>query len=92
MEKRDLCLKGFWDKPLPDLLRLLQSTPSGLTSDEAKQRLRFYGPNSLVPESRFAAIISFFRFFANPLVIILLLASGISMGLGNPAGGRMSLI
>ena len=45
---------GFWDKPLPDLLELLQATPAGLTSDEAKRRLRLYGPNSMVRESRFA--------------------------------------
>ena len=87
MEKRDLPLKRFWDQPLPDLLRLLQTTPAGLTSDEAKRRLRLHGPNSLAPESRFATIISFLRFFANPLVIILLIASGISMALGDPAGG-----
>jgi hypothetical protein len=29
---------GFWDKPLQDLLQLLQATPAGLTAGEAKQR------------------------------------------------------
>ena len=87
MEKRDPALKGFWDKRLPDLLRLLETTPTGLTSDEAKRRLRLYGSNSFAPESRFATIISFLRFFANPLVLILLIASGISVALGDRAGG-----
>ena len=68
-------LKGFWDRPLPELLEALETTPAGLTSDEARRRLRVYGPNALAKESRFAALIGFLRFFANPLVIILLVAS-----------------
>ena len=37
-----------------DLLELLPATPAGLTSDEATRRVRLYGPNSFVRESRFA--------------------------------------
>ncbi len=80
-------MAGFWDKPLQDLLRLLQATPAGLTTDEAKRRLRLYGPNSLEQESRFAGLFTFLRLFANPLVVILLVASGISLGLGDEVGG-----
>jgi Mg2+-importing ATPase len=82
-------LETFWDIPLRDLLGLLQATPAGLTSDEAKQRLRQHGPNSLVGESRFAALLSFLSFFANPLVLILLAASAISIVLGDPVGGSI---
>jgi len=89
MEKQETPLAGFWDRPRPDLLQLLEATPAGLTSDEAKRRLRLYGPNSLVRESRFAALIGFLRFFANPLVIILLVASTISLVLGDPVGGSI---
>jgi Mg2+-importing ATPase len=83
----DKPLDRFWDMPLRDLLSLLQATPAGLTSAEAKERLRLYGPNALVEESRFAALIGFLRFFANPLVMVLLAASAISMALGDPIGG-----
>ena len=89
MNKPDKPLDRFWDIPLGDLLRLLEATPAGLTSDEAKQRLRLHGPNSLVGESRFAALFSFLRFFANPLVLILLAASVISIALGDPVGGSI---
>ena len=54
---------------------------------EAKQRLRLYGPNSMAQESRFAGLLAFLRFFANPLVIILLVASGISLGWGTMSAG-----
>src|SRR5438876_1303774 len=80
-------LEGFWDRPLRELFQLLQATPAGLTTDEASQRLRLYGANSLVQESRFAALFSFFRFFANPLVIILVVASSVSLALGERVGG-----
>jgi magnesium-transporting ATPase (P-type) len=85
--KRGTPLEGFWDTPRQGLLQLLQATPAGLTTDEAKRRLRLYGPNSMVRESRFAALFSFFRLLVNPLVIILLVASAISLVLGDPVGG-----
>jgi P-type Mg2+ transporter len=79
--------KGFWDNPQPELFNLVGATPAGLTSDEAQRRLSFYGPNSMLRESRFAALLSLLRFLINPLVIILLVASGISLALGDPVGG-----
>jgi Mg2+-importing ATPase len=89
MNKPDKTLDRFWDMPQRDLLVLLQSTPAGLTSAEANQRLRLHGPNSLVAESRFAPLIGFLRFFANPLVLILLAASAISIVLGDQVGGTI---
>ena len=82
--------EGFWERSQRDLLQQLQATPAGLTTGEAKRRLRQYGPNSLVQKSRFATLFSVFRLFSNPLVIILLVASGISIGLGDPIAGRSS--
>jgi len=89
LSKPDKPLDYFWDMPLRDLLSLLQANPAGLTSAEANQRLRLHGPNSLTAESRFAPLIAFLRFFANPLVLILLAASGISIALGDPVGGSI---
>jgi Mg2+-importing ATPase len=89
MTKPDKTLDRFWDMPLGDLLRLIEATPAGLTSAEAKQRLRLHGPNSLAAESRFAPLFRFLGFFANPLVLILLAASAISIVLGDPVGGSI---
>jgi Mg2+-importing ATPase len=49
--------------------------------------VRLYGSNSLVRESRFAGLMGFLRFLGNPLVIILLVASAITLALGDPVGG-----
>ena len=78
---------GFLGQASSELLELLQATPAGLTADEAQQRLGLHGPNSMVRESRFAVLISLLRFLTNPLVIILLVASAISLVLGDPVGG-----
>ncbi len=78
---------GFWDRPVGDLLEQLHATPAGLTSQEAARRRRLHGPNSLAEESRLASLVGFLRFFANPLVIVLLVASAISLVLGDPVGG-----
>ena len=87
MSKPDKTLDRFWDMPLGDLLGRLEATPAGLTSAEAKAAVASPWPEQPGEESRFAALISFLRFFANPLVIILLVASGISIVLGDPVGG-----
>ncbi len=82
-------LVRFWDVPQADLLSLIQATPAGVDSSEAKRRLQQYGPNSMAEESRFATLINFLNFFANPLVLVLLAASAISIVLGDPIGGSI---
>jgi Mg2+-importing ATPase len=86
---REARCERFWEGPLPGLLEALGTTPAGLTSDEAQRRFRLHGPNALAQEPRFAALIGFLRFFANPLVIILLVASVISITLSDPVGGSI---
>lgn len=92
METQPRVFDGFWDRPLLELLQILQTAPSGLTSEEADQRFRFYGPNSLDQDRRFAALFSFFGFFASPLVIILVIASIVSLVLGEHIGGLIIIV
>jgi P-type Mg2+ transporter len=54
----------------------------GLTSAEAAQRLAENGPNEPAPVRRLSAVTQLFRLFANPLVVILLVASAIAASLG----------
>lgn len=89
MGKTKSPLDSFWERPLGDLLQQLPATAAGPTTDEAKGRLRQYGPNSQGEESRFTTLFSVLRLFVNPLVIILLVASGISLGFGDAVGGSI---
>jgi len=41
--------KVFWCVPAPELLRQLNTTPQGLTNQDAKQRLTQFGENRLKP-------------------------------------------
>ncbi len=72
----------FWAEPVTELLAELGATPDGLSSSEAAQRLRTYGRNELARARRFATLLALLRLFTNPLVVILLLASGVSFFLG----------
>ena len=52
-------------------------TGQGLSGDEARQRLGEAGPNEPGTARRVSSIAALARFFGNPLVLILLLASGL---------------
>ena len=59
---------------------------NGLTSAEAADRLKQYGPNRLKPALQRAMVLQFLAQFRNPLVLILLVASGISALTGDVTG------
>ena len=71
-------------RPLTISTSATGATPAnpGLTSDEAARRLAQYGPNEPAPVRRLSVVMQFVQLFANPLVIILLVASAIAASLG----------
>src|SRR6185369_4517353 len=68
----------FWQFPLASVLDQLSSGLEGLKSEEAATRLAQYGPNVLTTHRQRALFLEFLARFRNPLVILLLAASGIS--------------
>jgi len=81
---------SFWGMPLRDLMNQLKAAPDGLATAEARQRLRIFGPNSLARERRLA-VVELLRFFANPLVVILIIASLVSLALGERVNATIIL-
>ena len=71
-------LNHFWSLSADELTRSLDTTAAGLTSTEAKRRLRTNGPNRLQSASKTADLVLFLRQFKSPLIIILLVAVGLS--------------
>ena len=61
----------------------LKSTPRGLTSAEAAQRLEEYGPNELQAAGRVSPWSILLEQFKNVLIIILLVATALSASLGH---------
>ena len=62
-----------------EVLSELQTISTGLTNDEANTRLGIYGFNEIIKEKRRGILVEFLDHFKNPLVIILLIASFISI-------------
>jgi Mg2+-importing ATPase len=69
--------------PLDRVLERLGVTPDGLSGAEAERRLAVHGPNEPARPRRWARLGELFTFLANPLVLILLLASLVSALLGD---------
>ncbi|MCL5876218.1 MAG: cation-translocating P-type ATPase [Candidatus Bathyarchaeota archaeon] len=69
----------------------LNVTNSGLTSQEAKQRLTQYGPNELKKEKGKSPLKLLLGQFTNVLMIILLIAIGLSIAVGEVADALIIL-
>ena len=59
---------------------------NGLSSAEAAQRLAQYGENRLAPATQRWVVLQFLAHFKNPLVLVLLVAAGISALTGDVTG------
>src|SRR5579875_3673651 len=70
------------DCPLPEVYRRLHTSAEGLSSEEARRRLKTVGPNEPASTPQAAGIVQFLRLFLSPLVIILLIASIVAAVLG----------
>jgi Mg2+-importing ATPase len=68
--------------PFDEFFAILGTSPSGLTSQEAENRLRLYGYNKLAEKKRRTGVYEFLLHLRNPLIIILLLAGLIAGFLG----------
>ncbi len=71
-----------WNLPLPRLLAEIAATHSGLSNEEVERRLARYGPNDALTHRRRPLWRQILDRFANPLMIILLFASGLSAWTG----------
>ena len=81
----DLGAEEIWQETAERILARLRTTPAGLDSAEVRSRLRTYGPNDAATVRRSPLWVQFLTRFRNPLVIILLVASGLSAATGDVA-------
>src|SRR5262249_3086395 len=85
MESTPCTTTGFelpWNLPLDELLRRLHAKPGGLADRDANRRLAEYGPNDALMHRRRQLWRQIIERLANPLIIILLFASGLSAWTG----------
>lgn len=76
-------IPAFWARSAEEVLADLHASPDGLSSAEAAGRLGQYGANRLAPARRGGAGHLLLRQFTQPLVLILIAATVLSMVLGD---------
>jgi Mg2+-importing ATPase len=64
--------------PIDELHARLNTSLSGLSSEEAENRLKIYGYNEFAKRKKRTAIVTFLSHFRSPLILILLIAGLIS--------------
>lgn len=69
----------------------LDTSTEGLTSEQARVRLDAYGPNKLAEGKKKSVLAVFVGQFKDLLVVILIIAAGISMLTGDSESTRSSL-
>ena len=73
---------NFWSEPPNELFRQLDTTPQGITSAQAEQRLKIVGPNTVQQHKTQSTLSLFLRQFKDPLVLILFFAASVSLFVG----------
>jgi Mg2+-importing ATPase len=69
---------SFWSLPKDELLRQLDSSPQGLTQDEAHARLELYQAFALKPRGRATGWSLLLSQYKSPIILLLLFAAGLS--------------
>ncbi len=73
----------FWTLRAEEVFKTLESGENGLSETEATKRLKELGANTIETKQGDSAIKIFFRQFQNPLIIILIIAAGLTIALGD---------
>jgi P-type Mg2+ transporter len=81
----ELGAEEIWKQPVDRILGRLATTAAGLEATEVQSRLKTFGPNDAAVVKRSPLWLQFLSRFRNPLVIILLVASGLSAATGDVA-------
>ena len=79
-------MKKNYVQPVEEVLQTLGVGLGGLTSTEAKERLKKYGPNKLKEGEKPSLLQRFLSQLKDPMLIILLIAAGVSALTGMLAG------
>ena len=69
----------------------LQTSPAGLTDEQAEERRAEHGPNVVVQENRFGWLGLLLHALVNPLVILLLVLAVVSFGTGDNRAGTVMI-
>jgi len=69
----------YYQRSPEEVFKALNTNPEGLSPEEARHRLAFYGPNKLVAAQKESIVVKFMRQFKDLMVIILIVAGALSI-------------
>ncbi len=72
----------WYRKDLEEIFQILDTSPEGLSSSEARERFLNYGPNRIEEKKKKSAFLLFLRQFSDFMIMILIFAAIISALLG----------
>lgn len=72
-------LHPFWSMTPEETFRVLSSSPKGISEDEAKERLSLFGSNIIDAAERLNGVRIFANQFRSPLILILVVAGGMTL-------------
>ncbi len=72
----------YYNKPIDEIYKILDTSEKGLSSSEAKARLDKYGYNVIQSKKKISPLVLFFQQFNDPVVWVLMAAALISALLG----------
>jgi Mg2+-importing ATPase len=81
----------FWNVPVEELLRQLETRPEGLSKEEASLRMGRLGLNLLRPRRKRDAFTLLIGQFKSPIILILIFAGSLSFLLHDPVDGVIIL-
>lgn len=83
---------AFWSIPIEELLRQLNTTENGLTESEAKNRLKSYGPNTILARKESSTLSLLLAQFKSPIILLLIFAALLSFYLRDAVEATLILI
>lgn len=85
-------LHAFWSMPVKEVLRLIETKPEGLTSEEARGRQARYSSSRLRPHRDINPLTILAAQFRSPIILILIFAALVSLFLSDPTDAAIILV
>src|ERR1700745_3855625 len=79
-------------KEVAEIFLRLKTSPSGLTEEEAAERLEVFGPNEVAQEAKHSWLSRLWTATRNPLVILLTVLATLSYATADIAGGTVMML
>ncbi|HEY2580656.1 MAG TPA: magnesium-translocating P-type ATPase [Mucilaginibacter sp.] len=82
-QQNDELPDSFWHLSSDEILKKLSCSQNGLSDEDALQRLKEFGPNTLKANAKTSAVLLFLSQFKSPITLLLIIAALLSAGLGD---------